>query len=69
MEALVGAAMASGTVVPVVIVAAAAGALVSWRTPTRAIVVIFYTAFPILLGLVGRNDRWHEGGLLAHSVE
>ena len=33
MEALVGAAAAVGALVPVVVVASAAGALVGWRTP------------------------------------
>ncbi len=33
MEAFVGAAAAVGAIVPVVVVAPAAGAFVSWRTP------------------------------------
>ena len=68
VEALVRAAAAVGTVVPVVAVAAAAGALVGWRTSAGAVVVIFEAALRSWLGLVGSDGGRHEVALLDARV-
>jgi hypothetical protein len=52
------------SLVPVVVVTTAAGSLVGWRTPARAIVVVFETAFAFLIGFIWRDGGWHGGSLL-----
>src|ERR1700745_2774795 len=68
MKAFVGAAAASGMLVPVVVVATAAGAFVGGRTSAGAVIVVFYTAFSVGLNLVGRDGRWHGNELSEHTL-
>src|SRR3981189_712048 len=67
-ETLVGAAAAVGAIVPVVVFASAAGALVSWRTAAGAVVVVFESTLSFLVGFVWSDGGRHRGALSKHAL-
>ena len=68
METFVRAAATVGAVVPVVVIASAAGALVIWRSATGTVVVILEVALRLRFGTGRRDGCWH-GGLSSHAME
>jgi hypothetical protein len=68
MEALVGAASTVGALVPVVVVATAAGAFVSRWTAACAVVVIFNASFSFLLSFIWSDDCRHEVALWVDAL-
>lgn len=67
-EALARAAATVGTVVPVIVVAAATGALIGGRSAAGTVVVVFEVTPRLRLGSGRRDGCWHDG-LSSHAME